>query len=621
MEASELSNVDGELQAWKPYDAELARSWESINRQLAWAQSIAAEVIREKGFEKFKEVTDGITAYRKTLVEDHLEFTKRKELDYEQKRLSLCPLKKRRLPEASLLRNSSIVSVNFEDCKEKVIWKDNIPRQIVGVDELLESPRHLVAELRWLHFLLYEAKETDLTDVLNMRKGRSKTQNDKELEYHPLLFKFMEASSGGQPEVKFLREVHVGGAREDLSSSILGGKFNEAHEVKAAFSLAVSGKPETGIERNVAGISKMYKSNKKYAGLPCHLGIFATRCEYVWFVKFRYEQRGEAVVSCEVAPEFPCGPGWEMSNVLCDLALLNTAKEGSKLIDICPSEPNNGFHLLVRYVDTLCTLYSIPKAPLELARNDGSKSIDLSTASIVGQGYKSVVFKLPGEDCVIKVSDRSRIGRETFIHERVDGTSFTRPQRKGLRWCGQVLGAGDGLEWMVLAGFGRPVTSDNVLWDFQGCWNQASAALVGLHSRGVLHRDIKPSNMLIFHDELWLNDFDCSCLVDESVEIRRMRVGAPYFESPLFDGAEGFLYRDDWYSLVLTFLDLLGWYGGGADKNSTLSAAVRNETFPASFKACINWLLADGDGLFRVELMEGGQNSEETKIKIKTKTK
>ena len=49
---------------------------------------------------------------------------------------------------------------------------------------------------------------------------------------------------------------------------------------------------------------------------------------------------------------------------------------------------------------------------------------------------------------------------------------------------------------------------------------------------GVLHRDVKPGNMLIINQDLFLNDFDVSCLANSSDATLQSRVGTEVLRSP-----------------------------------------------------------------------------------------
>ena len=82
-------------------------------------------------------------------------------------------------------------------------------------------------------------------------------------------------------------------------------------------------------------------------------------------------------------------------------------------------------------------------------------------------------------------------------------------------------------------------------------------AVTGLHAAGVLHRDIKPENMLLINDNVFLNDFDVSCLISSSEATLCSRVGTDDFRSPLWQAGEPYGILDDLASLLLSFAWLL----------------------------------------------------------------
>ena len=82
-------------------------------------------------------------------------------------------------------------------------------------------------------------------------------------------------------------------------------------------------------------------------------------------------------------------------------------------------------------------------------------------------------------------------------------------------------------------------------------------AVTGLHAAGVLHRDIKPENMLLINDNVFLNDFDVSCLSSSSEATLCSRVGTDNFRSPLWQVGEPYGTLDDLASLLLSFAWLL----------------------------------------------------------------
>ena len=64
--------------------------------------------------------------------------------------------------------------------------------------------------------------------------------------------------------------------------------------------------------------------------------------------------------------------------------------------------PTPGFHMLVRYVATLCHLHSVPKVQFQLKLHN-QQTLDTSQARVLAHGHKSLVLQLGNEDAVYKV--------------------------------------------------------------------------------------------------------------------------------------------------------------------------------------------------------------------------
>ncbi|EFJ06941.1 hypothetical protein SELMODRAFT_448637 [Selaginella moellendorffii] len=488
------------------------------------------------------------------------------------------------------LPNTAYVTMHFEACPELALWdeqvvKRNVPREIVGIDELLKPLRPLVAELRYLHFRLFEARGVPLKNVVAMRAARKRGQIDLELPYHPLLLQFCVGAASGQSDFCFFKE---GGAPEDIC--VQAGKTSQPIELKAVFQLA-KGDPTGGIDRNRHGFAKMLQCNNKDPR-PWHLGIFGERVERLWFALFTYKENGD-VESLKVAPEFPTSPRWDRKNLLFDVAPHLNVENISQatLQDVVSLKPEPGFKLLVRYVDTVCSRLNIPLAPIQLHRHHDNFEINVTEAKVIGVGGRSIVLRKGSSSSVIKVAKESSISREVEIHKIVDKLPHVRAM-VALEYFGSVTGVGDGLAWMALDGFGLPIEAGDLTNNYDQLWEHGERALFGLHANGVYHRDVKPDNFLLFGRLLKLGDFDASFFVDDPPELLRQRVGTPFFISPLFDEEEGYKYRDDWYSLVLSFLYVGGMYKGGQDAEKCLRCALQTD-IPQNMIDCIHWITSD----------------------------
>ncbi|EFJ09131.1 hypothetical protein SELMODRAFT_428378 [Selaginella moellendorffii] len=336
------------------------------------------------------------------------------------------------------LPNTPYVTMDFEACPELALWEEqvvkrNVPREIVGIDELLEPLRPLVAELRYLHFRLFEARGVPLKNVVAMRAARKRGQIDLELPYHPLLLQFCVGAASGQSDFCVFKE---GGAPEDIC--VQAGKTSQPIELKAVFQLA-KGDPTGGIDRNRHGFAKMLQCNNKDPR-PWHLGIFGERVERLWFALFTYRENGD-VESLKVAPEFPTSPRWDRKNLLFDVAPHLNVENISQatLQDVVSLKPEPGFKLLVRYVDTVCSRLNIPLAPIQLHRHHDNFEINVTEAKVIGVGGRSIVLRKGSSSSVIKVAKESSISREVEIHKIVDKLPHVRAM-VALEYFGSVTG-------------------------------------------------------------------------------------------------------------------------------------------------------------------------------------
>ena len=315
------------------------------------------------------------------------------------------------------------------------------------------------------------------------------------------------------------------------------------------------------------------------------LCTYASRAEYVWFVEFTFAADGQ-LQRCRVSPRFPSAGQTVLDNVLCPLASLAKCNTLAELLD--PS-PSTGFALLSRYVDRLAAIHALPVTPLQLIDAAG-QVVDLSAAEILAQGQHSLVLLAsPHSKSVIKISRLSLIEHELRVHAAVDGTSHhLRTVVSGASGSGKVYGAGDGLAFLVLDGFGVPlreaVITDSSAVTLASLWEQAADGLSAMHQKRILHRDIKPSNIIVAGGALLLNDFDIACGVDDASAIRQLGVGTHEYHSPKL--ADKWRERDDWLSLALAFLSLRLPFPF-TNKQAALELGLTLEWVPKPMKECI----------------------------------
>ena len=261
------------------------------------------------------------------------------------------------------------------------------------------------------------------------------------------------------------------------------------------------------------------------------------------------------------------------------------------LSELLPIIPPPGFHMLVRYVDTLCRLHAVPIVNLSFRCDDG-KILEMDKAELLHHTRKSIVVQ-QSSSClsVIKIGPRALMERELLIHNIVDDNSIH------IRRClqaGVIVGvsAGDEKEeektpllFLELEGLGVPLERSLVLKNetFESYFNQAVLGLQHLHAKGVLHRDMKPSNIMLIDGVIKVNDFDCSCRLADNTERMRLSVGTAKYQSPF--RAKEYTEHDDWISLILTFLSLRMDI---SNKEQALSSAMGLSWLPLALKACIS---------------------------------
>ena len=345
------------------------------------------------------------------------------------------------------------------------------------------------------------------------------------------------------------------------------------------------------------------------------------------------------LVGVNVAPYFPFSVDEEPSGVICrglEDALAKLLGFHSTLADLlCQTSagtscaPPPGFSLLVQYVDALCNMNAIQQvkpSAVYASSLGGAPNFavcDLSVAEVVYLGRKSLLLRLPGADNVFKVATEVTITRELSFHKVID-----RVVCEGLRHLtamghGMVLGAGDGLGFLLLEHWCQPVSASALqsAATFEKWWGQvnicscaanvlvgvnlndacsllqAEAAICTLHTNHVLHRDVKPDNFLIHDGTLQLNDFDVSCFEHEQELRVHSPVGTSSFWSPRYDvPVHGWAYDhdDDWIGLALTFAFWLGFYTAPkwsldiiANKLGAVRALVAARGAPEALKARI----------------------------------
>ena len=177
-----------------------------------------------------------------------------------------------------------------------------------------------------------------------------------------------------------------------------------------------------------------------------------------------------------VAPPFPFSVDEEPSGVICrglEGALAELlAFPSSTLADLlCQASagtscaPPPGFSLLVQYVDALCNMNAIQQvkpAAVYASSLGGAPDYavcDLSAAEVVYLGRKSLLLRLPGADNVLKVATEDTIARELSFHKVVDREVCEGLRRLTAVGHGKVLGAGDGLGFLLLEHWCQPVSA------------------------------------------------------------------------------------------------------------------------------------------------------------------
>ena len=255
---------------------------------------------------------------------------------------------------------------------------------------------------------------------------------------------------------------------------------------------------------------------------------------------------------------------------------------------LLPPSPPPGFRLLVRYVDTLCQLHSVPIVDIAFEKATGGV-VDMSKARVLHCTRKSlVVQQSPASSSVIKIGPAPLIEREIEFHNLVDDHC---PYIRRCLSSGVVLGVSDDenspLQFLELEGLGerldafftRPGKNQALMSQY---FDQCATALQHMHAKGVLHRDVKPSNIMIIDDVLKLNDFDCSCDINDHASRKQLTVGTACFQSPFLQNE--YNKSDDWVGLILTFLSL---HMDITNRKGALVSALDLPWVPQTMKDCI----------------------------------
>jgi len=502
-------------------------------------------------------------------------------------------------------RSSFTVTVPTDSVQEVLLWKTlvmekNVKRRIVSIDHILRNDlsRWLLFDLRWLQLKLLcldpsNSNSVTLIDIKAMKKNRTDGERDLEVPYHAPLLTFFQAAAAGQNEIEFLKEdFTLAKPREDIRGMIRGQRL-VPQECKSdcVYNPNFDHNSPKSIDANAEAFGKLLQCCLSILqNSPLHspaprslLCSFCVRMEYVWFIKYSFNE-GCELVDIEVSPHFPSAGSTITDNIICPIKdIVNDSV--NQLAHLLPAAPTPGFKYLVRYVESLCSQHSIIPVPLVFTRVN-NEVIDMSAAQILAHGHHSIVILVhPTSNYVMKISRHDLISKERSIHELVDHSSpyIRRMMPNG---TGTITGAGNGLSFIMLEGVGQRFTSVHVNTSdsFSMLWDQAYAAVTAMHGCRVLHRDIKPDNMVLINGALLVNDFDISCSMDNDADLINVSVGTSAYHSPKLNSK--WRPRDDLLSLALSFLSFRLPFPF-SNPTSTLQSAINLNWVPAQMKNVI----------------------------------
>ncbi|CAL8464685.1 g4220 [Coccomyxa elongata] len=447
------------------------------------------------------------------------------------------------------------ISLPVENVDDERLWQHlvvdgGVPCAVVPINVLLLPGRSILAQLRYLRFLLMEAKAVPLSSIVAM-------------------------------------------PRPDLRICINGQPKYPA-ECKAKYGLAHEDSPD-GIASNRAGLSKLLKAvlslhGKEPSGK--HICLYFSRSEYVWVAVFLFGTPGK-LTRVRVSPAFPQDPQLNPPRGrLMDLAQLGKLSSTACLSDLLPPAMPSGFGLLVQYTDTLCELEGIEKVQLTASWMK-NQPVDFTHAQVIASSRKSMVVRLtPASDSVVRISMQQLIAHECELNLTLDGRSQHLRRMTGSGQYAELSsGVLPGLAMLELAGFGKPLQSHHMEPGSLGMglvWDQASEGLSAMHAAGVLHRDPKPSNLLVIDGVVKLSDFDISCRMEDESARQNLDVGTPEFLSSKL--AQRYEERDDYLALALALLKLAGI--DIADKRAAMESASDAGWLPKrKHTSCSLWLV------------------------------